>query len=41
MRKAGNGEASLLTEAIGWLAFLLFVTVVYRLRQLLNRSARE
>ena len=29
------------TEAAGWLGFVLFVAVVYWLRQALNRSMRE
>jgi hypothetical protein len=33
--------ASSRAETLGWLAFLLFVAGVYRLRQALNRSARE
>ncbi len=28
-------------EAVGWLAFLVFVAGVYRVRQALNRSAGE
>lgn len=28
-------------EAMGWLAFLIFVAGIYRLRHILNRSVRE
>lgn len=37
----GDRPASFRAEAIGWVAFLLFVAGVYRLRQALNRSAGE
>ncbi len=39
-RSRGDAPPSWRAEAIGWLAFLLFVAGVYRLRQALDRPAR-
>lgn len=40
MRGSADRPESYRAEALGWLAFLLFVGAVYRFRQILNRPAR-
>ncbi|HEV3095837.1 MAG TPA: hypothetical protein VG104_01710 [Candidatus Dormibacteraeota bacterium] len=38
MNRADGGQPSLVTEVIGWLAFVLFVGAVWKLRQTIDRS---
>jgi hypothetical protein len=38
--KGASDHPSYGVEAIGWLAFLMFVAVVYALKQLLDRPSR-
>lgn len=41
MSRDGESPVPLVAEAAGWLAFVLFVGAVWKLRQTLDRSQRE